>query len=327
MRYHLKPRRNRCLRVIRIVLIFVLVFFLSALAALYIIDRVVTPQIYETYGSELTSNIRYFTLPDEETRIAFRQSGSGEDVIVLVHGFLGSSNDFSGIITNLSEQHTVIAVDLIGFGLSDKDPELDYSKKNMAEIVRKLVLSRGVDHYTVLGHSMGGEIALHLAYAYPNEAVRAILLNSAGMVDIQQGMSSSFPPFLIETVFKNYGLQYLFFRRIMVDRSMASLDTFNRFYYFNNQIPGKALVRIIEDNDSGQLAGRLNEIGQPVLIIWGRQDNIIPVEQGYELDQVLPDSRLVVLDDCGHLTFLENPDAVLQAVQDFLTETSMSKNE
>jgi pimeloyl-ACP methyl ester carboxylesterase len=324
MRYRLKPRRNKCLWVIRIVLVFVLVLFLSALAALFIIDRVVTPQIYETYGSELTSNIRYFTLPDEETRIAFRQSGSGEDVIVLVHGFLGSSNDFSGIITNLSEQHTVIAVDLIGFGLSDKDLDLDYSKKNMAEMVRKLVLSQDIDHYTVLGHSMGGEIALHLAHAYPNEVMQAILLNSAGMVDIQQGLSPSFPPFLVDSVFKNYGLQYLFFRKIMVNRSLASLDTFNRFYYFNNQIPGKTLVRMVEDNDSGQLAGKLNEVSQPVLLIWGRQDHVIPVEQGYELDQVLPDSRLVILDDCGHLTFLENPDAVLKAVQDFLNETNPS---
>ncbi len=133
----------------------------------------------------------------------------------------------------------------------------------MAGLCAALMAELGFDRYIVLGHSMGGEVSLHLALAHPERVEKLVLLNSAGWQDLQQGHRMMLPGWFIEVVFKNYLAQRLFFPLTVYDRQIATTENFNRFFFFNDQIPAATLVKLTRDNDSGRLAGRFGEIRQP----------------------------------------------------------------
>ena len=318
MRDRLKPQRPGSLKRRTIGLMVVLGLFVSVLLLFFMVDLLAAASVRQRYGPELLKNVQYRTVDGAE--LAYRQFGSNGPPILLIHGFLGSSHDFSAIWPGLSEQYRVVAVDLIGFGLSDKSTGLHYSKANMARLCGQLMAELGYERYTVLGHSMGGEVSLHMAVQKPEQVAQLVLLNSAGLSDLQQGHQISLPAWLIDGVFKNYLLQRLYFPATVYNRSKADTDAFNRFFFFNDRIPGETLLQLTRDNDSGQLADRLGEISQPALLIWGAEDRIIPLVQGQALAERLPDSRLEIIEECGHLTFLEYPEETLQAILAFLAE-------
>ncbi|MDW7656995.1 MAG: alpha/beta hydrolase [Bacillota bacterium] len=317
MRYRLKPRRHSCKKR-TIWLVGVLCLICSLLLTFYLVDLFAAKRVAERDGPALTEGVTYRTV--DGASLAYRRFGSTGTPILMIHGFLGSSHDFSLLWPDLSSDHQVIAVDLIGFGLSDKSTELLFSKQNMARLCAALMAQLGFDRYIVLGHSMGGEVSLHLALTYPDRVEKLILLNSAGWQDLQQGRRMAVPGWFIEYVFQNYLAQRLFFPLTVYNRQIANTENFNRFFFFNDQIPAETLIKLTQDNDSGQLAGRLGEIRQPALLIWGAEDRTIPLAQGEALDEHLPDSQLVVIDQCGHLTFLEKPQQTLEAILAFLAE-------
>jgi pimeloyl-ACP methyl ester carboxylesterase len=317
MRYRFKPRRQSRKRR-TIWLLAVLCLVCSLLLTFYLVDLFAAKRVAERYGPALTEGVTYRTV--NGANLAYRRIGSAGTPILMIHGFLGSSHDFSLLWPDLVSDHQVIAVDLIGFGLSDKSTELLFSKQNMAGLCAALMAELGFDRYIVLGHSMGGEVSLHLALAHPERVEKLVLLNSAGWQDLQQGHRMMLPGWLLEGIFKNYLVQRLFFPLTVYNRQFANTDNFNRFFFFNDQIPAATLIKLTRDNDSGQLAGRLGEIRQPALLIWGENDRTIPLAQGEAMAGQLPDSRLVVIEKCGHLTFLEKPQQTLDAILAFLAE-------
>ena len=236
--------------------------------------------------------------------------------LVLIHGLMGSSKDFEHVQPALALHRTVISVDLPPFGRSDKDTELDYSKAAMASQVAGLMTALGFDQYDVLGHSMGGEVALRLALEYPDHVTELILLNSAGYA--QTGRRANLPPLLIDLVFRNYYIQRQVFRSSLFNDAPHMPEAFDKLYYYSGQIPGETLAAFIADDDSGHVADRLGEVRQPVLIVWGEQDRIIPLAQSALLQGAIPDSRLEVLADCGHLPYLEKPAELTALIEAFL---------
>ena len=238
--------------------------------------------------------------------------------LVLIHGLMGSSKDFEHIQPALALQRVVIAVDLPGFGRSDKDPALDFSKASMSRLVAGLMASLGYERYEVLGHSMGGEVAQRIALEYPDQVTGLILLDSAGLAEKRR--STNLPPFLVDLVFKNYYLQRQVFRSSLYDTQPYMPEAFDKLYYYSGRIPGETLSAFVADDDSGGVADRLWEIRQPVLIVWGEQDRIIPLSQGIALQETIPGSRLEVLADCGHLPYLEKPSGLTAWIEAFLAE-------
>src|SRR5258707_2606983 len=113
-------------------------------------------------------------------RVGYRTAGDGPEVIVLVHGITGSSETWAEVIPALGEEFTVVAPDLLGHGQSAK-PRGDYSLGAYASGVRDLVASLGHDHATVVGHSLGGGVAMQLAYQFPERCDRLVLVSSGGL--------------------------------------------------------------------------------------------------------------------------------------------------
>lgn len=313
-----KRESKRAKNIWRVIILGLIIIAIFTAITAVITDRIMSSRIITAMKAELEANVLYEKIDDAE--IAYRRLGNGEESLLLIHGFMGSSYDFHLIMPALAEHYTVYAVDQIGFGLSDKSPDLDFSKTNSAVLIGKLMDQLGVVRYHLLGHSMGGEVAMHIALNRPESVDRLILLNSAGLGDLQNGRRTRLPAWMIDNILQNYLLQRLVFLRTVYDNSFADANNFARFYYFNKQIPATALNRIIEDNDSGILGERIAEIENPALLIWGRQDRIIPLDQGRELARLLPDSRLVIFEECGHLPYLEKPEEMASEIIRFLGE-------
>ena len=325
MQLRLKPERTRHSLRGWVILTAGIVLLVALFAG---VDYTQNKRVIKQYQALLTADVQNLTV--DGIRLSYRVMGQFLDEqqssalctepILLIHGFLGSSYDFSRVMPDLAKDRPVIAVDLAGFGLSDKSPDLDYSKKHMSELLLRFMDLLGYEHYAIMGHSMGGEIALRMALAEPGRITRLILISSGGGADIQRGFRSAVPEWLLEHVFKNYLVQRLYFPLAVGSLSAASTATFDPFFYFNKQIPAATLNRMTLSNDSGLIAGRLGEIQQPSLLVWGKDDRVIPLSQGNLLDERIPDSRLVVFDHCGHLVALERPAELIAEVHAFLVE-------
>lgn len=316
-----KPARVNKRRIACVILIGFMALFLLLLISLSVLDQAMKRRVISELSDELEAGVAVIEV--DGAQLHYRQMGDGAEVLLLIHGFMGSSFDFQQIMPSLAEHFTVYAVDQIGYGLSEKSTAFDFSKANSARLIAGMMERLGIEQYHILGHSMGGEVAMHIALNQPDNVRQLILLDSGGLTDPQQGMTLQIPAFFVEHVLKNYTLQRLVFNRTVHEKASASRDNFDRFYFFNRQIPARTLVKITQDNDSGSLSDQIRDIKQPTLVIWGRQDRIIPLEQGLRLNSKLQDSQIVVLENCGHLAYLEKPQELTRHVLSFLlTPTS-----
>ena len=247
----------------------------------------------------------------EGVRYFYRESGNtNQETILMIHGFLGSSYDFINVMNALKDRFHVIAVDLIGFGLSEKPINFHYAKQNQAQGLVKFLDTLGIDEVTIMAHSMGGEVSIHLAHDYPDYVNEMILIGSGGYVEESQNglMPSNIPMFVYDYVVRNYYIQRTFFLTAYaqdeIDTGRITYHDFDEMYYVNKTIPGNILQAFTRDNDSGSTNAKLALIRQPTLLIWGELDSFIPLATGIKLQQAMSDvAQLVVMQDAGHLPF------------------------
>ena len=265
-------------------------------------------------------------------QVCFRQAGSGP-VLVLIHGITGSSLTWEDVISPLAEHHTVIAPDLLGHGDSAK-PRGDYSLGAHASGVRDLLLALGHERATVVGHSLGGGVAMQFAYQFPECIDRLVLVASGGLGREVSLLlrSAALPgaeyvlPLLVAQPLRNtVGTVAGLLDRLGVRpgpdveemahgfASLGDLETRQAFIH---------TVRAILDID-GQRVSAHDRLylaaGVPSLLIWGDSDRIIPVTHGYHAHEEMPGSRLEVYPDAGHFPHRADP---LRFVEDLLQFTS-----
>jgi len=256
----------------------------------------------------------------------YREAGDPEyDTILFIHGFLGSSYDFIEVIDDLKTDYHVIAVDLIGFGLSDKSASFDYSKKNQADNLIAFLDTLGIESVTIIAHSMGGEISIHLAHDYPQYVERMILVGSAGYYDdTSPSFNIRLPLFFYDHVFNNYYIQRSFFfsaySKEEVNQKLVTYDDFDEMFYVNRTIPGKVLQKMTLDSDAGTTNDKLAGIYQDTLLIWGENDGFIPLATGQLLlAEMGANASMIVMPGAGHLPFDTYFDDFIVHVRDFLT--------
>ncbi|TVP95998.1 MAG: alpha/beta hydrolase [Acholeplasmatales bacterium] len=249
-------------------------------------------------------------------RIATRQYGlENIDVIVLVHGFMGNSFDFHEIALELATSHRIIALDLVGFGMSDKPSDFDYSKTRQAELVAQVLEHLDVEHYVLGGHSMGGEVVLRHAHLYPERVLQLILFASAGL---QSGQNRVLPRPFYHLLFKNYFIQRTVFKSVFANPSYHDADRFNPMFRVNSTIPTRTLQAFSRAKDDTTVLSFIDAIEIPTLIIYGNEDTWTPPENGTLFHAHLSNSQLVLLEGVGHMPFIEGLAETLNYVQDFL---------
>ncbi len=280
----------------------------------------------------IKSEIRHLNLHGE--RIAFRMAGEGP-VLLLVHGITSDSSVWERVIPGLARQCTVIAPDLAGHGESHRSRG-DYSIGAHASTLRDLLLSLGQTRATVVGHSLGGGIAMQFAYQFPEMCERLVLVDSGGLgrevspllrAATLPGSELVLPLLaasrLLDAGARVGGLLGRVGLRLGTDleqmaRGHATLaDGESRAAFLHT-------LRSVVD-PGGQRVNAKNRLylaeHVPFLIVWGEHDAIIPVSHGIAAHEELASSELVVLERSGHFPQLDEPERFLEAVVDFLAET------
>jgi pimeloyl-ACP methyl ester carboxylesterase len=264
-------------------------------------------------------------------RVFYRSAGSGP-VLVLVHGISSTSETWSMVLPYLAERFTVLAPDLLGHGESAK-PRGDYSLGAYASGIRDLLFALGHERATFVGHSLGGGIAMQLAYQFPEHCERLVLVSSGGLGrDITPLLrAASLPgselvlPLLANervlgagrAVGRALGRVGL---RVDTDlgevlRGHASLSDGEARAAFVHTLRTIVDVRgqRVDASDRLYLAQAI-----PFLIVWGERDPIIPVEHALAAHRLVPESRLELFPDAGHFPHLDDPLRFVRLLSDFV---------
>ncbi len=265
--------------------------------------------------------------------VSYLQAGEGP-VLLLVHGIAGSCEHWREVVEPLARDHTVIAPDFPGHGASEAGGG-DYSIGALAGTLRDLLLALGHERATVVGHSLGGGVAMQLAYQHPEMIERLVLVSSGGLgPDVSPVLRAAALPgadlFISLTAGAGQrvgsalgrGLKAIGLRPnadvAEVARAYASLKDPARRAAFLDTL--KAVVgtrgQRVDASDRLYLAEAV-----PVLIVWGARDSIIPVRHGADAVRAIPGSRLEVFDDVGHMPQLEAPGRFIAVLERFLRET------
>jgi pimeloyl-ACP methyl ester carboxylesterase len=268
-------------------------------------------------------------------RVLYRTAGSGP-VLVLVHGITSTSATWANVLPYLAERFTVIAPDLLGHGESAK-PRGDYSLGAYASGIRDLLIALGHERATFIGHSLGGGVAMQLAYQFPEHCERLVLVSSGGL---GRGISAllraaSLPgselviPLLVNDHVLGAGqLVGRLLRRVglrvhtdveEVLRGHASLsdgETRSAFLHTLRTIVDPWGQRV-DASDRLYLARAI-----PFLIVWGERDPIIPVEHARSAHRLVPGSRLELFPNAGHFPHIDDPLRFVSVLVDFIATTS-----
>jgi pimeloyl-ACP methyl ester carboxylesterase len=267
-------------------------------------------------------------------RVAYRVAGDGPP-IVLIHGITSDSSIWERVMPGLAREHTVIAPDLPGHGSSDK-PKGDYSLGAHACCVRDLLLALGHERVTLVGHSLGGGIAMQFSYQFPEMCDRLVLVDSGGLGrDVSVLLrAASLPgselvlPLLASSRLLGVGARLGGALGRVGLRLGTDLEQMARGHNTLSDGASRAAflhtLRAVVD-PAGQRIDATNRLylaeRMPLLLIWGERDSIIPVAHGRAAHARMSRSRLEVLERSGHFPMLDEPECFLEVLLDFVAET------
>jgi pimeloyl-ACP methyl ester carboxylesterase len=249
-------------------------------------------------------------------RLHYLEAGSGPPLL-LVHGLASSATrDWGRLVGPLGRRFHVYAPDLPGFGDSERPPEADYSIPMQVEAVRSFMAAVGVERARVAGLSMGGWIACRLAGSHPERVERLVAVDAAGM-------RPSGPNIPAEVLLPRdeEGIRRLaatVYHRAPVPPSFVARDILERRLR-EEWVVRRALLSMAAGRD--WLNGTLGRAEMPVLVVWGKQDALIPVVYAEQLASEFSRAALSVLDGCGHVPIADCPEAFDRVVVPFLTAT------
>lgn len=267
-----------------------------------------------------------------ETRVRALTAGEGPPVL-LVPGLFGWAEQWTRVIPLLAGSHRVAAIDLPGFGLSPRlsdPPSMAFHPREStyARAVAGAMEVMGMGSATVVGHSLGGLVAMLLAAQRPERVDRLVLLATAGLgrgivwpfafagvPRIGEFAQWAATPATVRA-FLNYSV---------IDESVITDDVVERAYRYlqgNALATGLALAKGFSELRRSRPLGQewraaFAGISARALLVWGEHDPVIPPRHGFDGIHLLPHSALLVLPDCGHLTPMEKPDAVAEAILRF----------
>jgi len=258
-------------------------------------------------------------------KIHYLEVGSGPDVILL-HGLGGDSNNWTFTVPALASKYHVFVPDQIGFGQSDK-PQINYRVATLVDFLNAFYKKVGISQAMLVGNSMGGWVAMDFTLAYPDKVSRMVLSDSAGYSQQRTGAQP-----LTRDLLLGLDPSTLAGTRKLMDAvfysKTFSTDAFveQAFAQHMRKNDSYTIDRIIDSILRGEdmVDGKLGAVKTPTLIVWGREDALIPVASAKALNEDIAGSQLVVLDHCGHVPQVECAGPFNAALVKFLGEGSGS---
>ena len=255
-------------------------------------------------------------------------------VLVMLHGYGGNLFTWRHWAPTLAKRSRVLLVDMKGFGRAPKPDDGAYRPADLAALVESLLQELDLNRVTLVGHSLGGGVALLTALRLIDRKrsclARLVLVASAAYPQrLPPFVAFARRPRLSTAVLRLVGAHRVIrmaLRSIVFDEHSVTEDMVVAYGDPLRTRDGLRAAldagRVILPDDIDELSARFPEIRVPSLVMWGDHDRVVPISVGRRLAAALPHARLVVLERCGHLVPEERPDASLAALEAFLDETS-----
>lgn len=260
---------------------------------------------------------------DNGIDIHYVEKGEG-GTLMLVHGFTSNLFSWNEVMPELSSHYRVIALDLPGYGFSDKPEDVTYDYKLFSDSIKQFLDTKGIGKLSIAGNSMGGGTSIRFTLDHPGMVEKLILVDSAGV-------KFEHSP-ILTVMFGTPGLNNFIFSIIsegLVKRSLKTCCYYNddavtderaHLYTLPFRTEGalNAASKTVMQNDFGSLESELGNIQAPTLIVWGEKDLLIPATAAGKFNRLIPDSKLVMIEKCGHMPQEEKPAETTAAFIDFL---------
>ena len=261
-------------------------------------------------------------------RVHYQEFGDQtKPTILLIHGYTASLYVWKTVAPMLADAgFHVVALDLLGFGYSDKPSWFDYSISSQARIIARFMNRLGIGRATIAGSSYGGAVAATVALDYPERVEKLVLVDTVCNDNLKnhpilrlaaiRGIGEALTPFLIDSrAFQRHRM------RGTLAKANHALITSDRVESILRPLTAADAHHSLLATSRAWSASRIEEdahlINQPTLIVWGEDDKVIPVEDGYTLHREILNSRFVILKDCGHVPQEEKSDIFVELVTEF----------
>ena len=248
-------------------------------------------------------------------KICYYDTGRGSP-LVLVHGVGGDADQWAYCFDGLAASHRVIALDLLGFGRSDK-PLIDYRIAGYVEVLDRFLATLGIASASLLGHSLGGWIVAAFALRFPHKVEKLILNDAAGIDD----GAIEIP---VDLNISTRASLRVAFECMCYDKSMVTDELIDLAYSLHlERSDGYTIRSVLETltKPHEKLDAKLAGLSMPALILWGENDAITPLSMAHAFHRRIAGSRLQIIERCGHLPPLEKPHEFTAAVTSFLRPT------
>lgn len=261
-------------------------------------------------------------------KVHYQEFGdAARPTVIMIHGYTASAYVWNTTAPMLADAgFRVIAIDMLGFGYSEKPSWFDYSIQSQARMISRFMDRLSIGRATIVGSSYGGAVALNLTLDYPERVEKLVLVDAVCNDDVLthpilrltsiRGIGELLTPFIADSK--------LFLRK----RMHSTLAKANHHMIDKDRIDNVRRPLLAKDGHHSLLATSRNWsachleqdahlINQPTLIIWGEQDTVIPIKNGYKLHNEILNSRLIVVKDCGHVPQEEKSDLFIELVSEF----------
>lgn len=302
----------------------------GGLAAAVAVKMLTRPRRVEwnAVSSEVPHSDRSHFLNVDGARVHYQEFGEAAgQPIILIHGYTASAYVWRKVAPMFARDgFRVIAIDLLGFGYSEKPAWFDYTIDSQARMLSRFMDRLGIGRATVVGSSYGGAVAATLALDYPARVGKLVLVDAVINDDVKNhpilrlasipGIGEVITPFLVDSKA---------FMRMRMNKAFArpnhALITGERVANIQRPLANAEGHRAVLATSRNWHANRIEQdahlINQPTLLIWGEDDEVIPVANGEKLYDWILHSRLVILKDCGHLPQEEKSEMFAKLVTEF----------
>jgi len=256
--------------------------------------------------------------------------GNQGSPVILIHGLGASAEIWMHNVEALATQHQIYVPDLVGFGRSGK-PTVSYSPYYFTRFINDFMNALNIERASLVGQSLGGGIALLYTLQFPDKVDKLVLVDSAGLGrEVIFTMKLMSLPIIGELMTRPSRMEVeIFFKLAVYNPAVITKDFIETYYEFFSQ-PGAQrfllnLVRSIVNIRGGRkdvlapVMTNLHRITAPTLIVWGKQDRVLPLKHAHFAMGKLHNSSLHILDPCGHIPNLECPDEFNKLVLEFLS--------
>lgn len=250
------------------------------------------------------------------SKIRYLESGSSKNTLLLIHGLGASSERWSHVLPIFDNDFHVIVPDLIGFGYSDK-PSIDYTMDFFSNFIEKFLKSLDITQTSIVGSSLGGQIATEYTSSHPNSVEKLILVSPSG---IMKQSTFALDAYIMAALYPN---------------EQSAKNAFETMDGSGKEIPQKTITEFVTRmkshnakfafmstllglKNSESIIDKLKNISSPTLIVWGTDDPVIPIKFANDFVTHIDNCNLYEMSKCGHTPYVQEPKLFASKVLNFL---------